>query len=66
MRFSDDKGKTWSDGLWRNIGPMGAYGIQVIWERLGRARQRLFEVSTSSPVTIALLDAYLHVTRGRR
>ena len=50
MRYSDDNGHTWSSELWRDIGEKGKYGTQVIWNKLGMARDRIYEFSVSDPV----------------
>lgn len=59
LRWSDDRGKTWSNEYWQNIGAMGEYGIQVKWNRLGMNRNsetcgRIWELSGTDPVKIVL------------
>lgn len=55
LRFSDDGGKTWSSIKTRTIGRQGAYKTRPIWRRLGRSRNRVFELSGTDPVKVALL-----------
>ena len=64
LRWSDDGGHTWSSYYAREAGPLGSYKRRVIWRRLGMARNRVYEVSGSDPVKIALIDAYLNPTVG--
>ena len=69
LRWSDDGGHTWSNEHWREIGRQGEYGNRVIWRRLGmtlKLRDRVYEVSGTDPVKIALMGAELDVspTRG--
>ncbi len=64
MRFSDDGGHTWSNEAWRTlgIGSLGEYGKRVIWRRLGmttKLRDRVYEVSGTDPVKIAIMGAEL-------
>lgn len=59
MRFSDDGGKTWSRERWASAGKLGEYDVRVRWDRLGQARQRVFEVIFSDPVPWRITDAYL-------
>ena len=64
LRWSDDGGHTWSNEHWREIGRSGAYGTRVEWRRLGmtqKLRDRVYEVSSTDPVKIALMGAELNV-----
>jgi hypothetical protein len=59
LRWSDDRGKTWSAERWETIGAMGEYGIQCKWNRLGMNRNsnscgRIWELSGTDPVKIVL------------
>ena len=60
MRYSDDGGHTWSDSLWRTIGKVGKYKTRVRWNKLGRSRDRVYEVSVSDPVFVQINGAYLN------
>lgn len=61
LRWSTDGGMTWSNEHWADIGKQGAYGTRVNWTRLGRGRDRVFEVVISDPVPRRLINAYLEV-----
>ena len=60
LRFSDDGGRTWSNEHWRSLGAMGAYRTRAVWNRLGMARDRVYEVSISDPVRRTLIEAHLY------
>lgn len=67
LRWSDDGGKTFSGGLQAiaDAGAMGRFRQRVVWRRLGRSRDRVFEVEMSDPIPWRIVDAYLEVVRGR-
>lgn len=64
LRWSDDGGFTWSNEHWVSAGKIGEYSRRAIWRRLGRGRDRVFEVTMSDPVLWVLLDAYLQAQQG--
>jgi hypothetical protein len=59
LRWSNDGGQTWSNGQIRDCGQTGNYRQRVLWNRLGRARDRVYEISVSDPVAWRIIDAYL-------
>lgn len=59
LRWSDDGGRTWSNEMRAPLGPVGQYVTRARWRRLGRARDRVFEVSVSDPVKVVILGAAL-------
>jgi hypothetical protein len=62
LRWSDDGGHTWSNEHWRSIGKIGQTGRRVIWRRLGmtmKLRDRVYELSGTDPVKIAIMGAEL-------
>ena len=62
LRWSDDGGHTWSNEHWRSMGTIGATGYRTIWRRLGmtvKLRDRVYEVSGTDPVAIAIMGAEL-------
>ena len=62
LRWSDDGGHTWSSEHWKSMGQIGQYGNRVIWRRLGmtqKIRDRVYEVSGTDPVKIAIMGAEL-------
>ena len=65
LRWSDDGGHTWSREHWRSMGKIGQYGYRTIWRRLGmtqKLRDRVYEVSGTDPVKIAIMGAELQVS----
>ena len=65
LRWSDDGGHTWSNEHWRSMGAIGQYGFRTIWRRLGmteKLRDRVYEVSGTDPVKIAIMGAELFIT----
>ena len=60
LRYSDDGGHTWSSELWRDIGKKGKYKTRVKWNRLGRSRDRVYQVRISDPVKVQINEAYLN------
>jgi hypothetical protein len=64
LRWSDDGGHTWSSEHWRSMGKLGETGRRVIWRRLGmtmKLRDRVYEISGTDPVKIAIMGAELIV-----
>lgn len=64
LRVSRDGGQTWSPELWRSMGQIGEYTHRSFWNRLGRGRNFVCEVTCSDPVFIAWLDAYATIDDG--
>jgi hypothetical protein len=65
LRWSDDGGHTWSNEHWRSMGLTGEWGRRVIWRRLGmtlKLRDRVYEVSGTDQVKIAIMGAELNVS----
>ena len=62
LRWSDDGGHTWSSEHWRSMGAIGASQTRVIWRRLGmtnKLRDRVYEISGSAAVKVAIMGAEL-------
>jgi hypothetical protein len=62
LRWSDDGGHTYSNEHWSSIGKIGAYGHRTFWRRLGmtlKLRDRVYELSGTDPVKIAIVGAEL-------
>ena len=64
LDWSDDGAKTWSNELWADIGRIGEYQARVKWNRLGRARSRVFRVVISDPVKVVIVAAYIDAEAG--
>jgi hypothetical protein len=59
MRWSNDGGFTWSNEYWRTIGSAGATKNRMKINRLGRARDRVYEVNFSDPTPRDIIGATL-------
>jgi len=64
LRWSDDGGSTWSREHWASIGKVGKYKNRARWQRLGHARDRIFEVRTTDPVYRAIVSANINYSPG--
>ncbi len=64
LRFSNDGGHTWLSEKWVSIGKIGQTKLRARWERLGSARDRVFEVRISDPVRVAIVGAELNFEVG--
>lgn len=60
LRWSDTRGKTWSNERIANLGMAGEYLARCIFYRLGRSRYRVYEWSMTDPVPVTIVDAYLN------
>lgn len=47
LRWSDDRGASWQNAQTRSMGKIGEYNTWPRWNRLGMARDRVFELSWS-------------------
>ena len=68
LRWSDDGGHTWSNEHWAEMGRIGQYGRRVFWRRLGmtqKLRDRVYEISGTDPVKVAIMGAELIVSAAR-
>lgn len=61
LRWSDNGGYSWGDAVPQGAGSAGQYVRQAQWQRLGMARDRVFEVWWSYSYPAALSGAYLDV-----
>jgi hypothetical protein len=65
LRWSDDGGHTWSNEHWASMGRIGQYGFRTFFRRLGmtqKLRDRVYEISGTDPVKIAIIGAELLVS----
>jgi hypothetical protein len=68
LRWSDDGGHTWSNEHWSGMGKIGEYYRRVFWRRLGmtlKLRDRVYEISGTDPVKIAIMGAELLIDPTR-
>ena len=59
LRYSDDKGASWSDPISTSLGTAGDTLMSLQFQRLGMARDRIFELFWSAPVRTALNGAFI-------
>lgn len=59
LRWSDTRGRSWGNAISSTLGKEGEYLTSIQFQRLGMARDRVFELSWSSSVKTALLGAWV-------
>jgi hypothetical protein len=59
LRYSDTRGASWHPYIPRNLGAQGLYRTLVQWPRLGLARDRVYELSWTSPQISSLNGAFM-------
>lgn len=64
LRWSDDGGHTWSSEHWAAMGKVGEYRRRARWRRMGRSRDRVFELTITDPVKVILISAMADVEVG--
>lgn len=64
LDWSDDGGRTWSSERWRGLGAAGQFDKRTVWNRLGRARDRVYRYAISDPVRRTLIQATLDAEIG--
>lgn len=64
LRFSDDGGYSFSREKWTSMGRIGNRLARTRWNRLGRSRDRVFDLTITDPVDVVLIDAQLEITQG--
>ena len=65
MRYSADRGNTWSN--WRNqsLGPAGKYDRRAFWTQMGSSRIGMtVQVSITDPVGVSINGAYIDLGQG--
>ncbi|MDW9228633.1 phage stabilization family protein [Burkholderia cepacia] len=65
LRWSDDRGATWGNAVTATMGRRGEFRTSIQFQRLGYARDRVFELSWSEPIRTALNGAWVDVSRAR-
>lgn len=58
LRYSDDRGHTWSNEDWKSIGKIGEYDYRTRWLRKGSYRNRTWELSVSDPIRATIVGAF--------
>ena len=59
LRWSDDGGHTWVDNRVKDLGQEGEFRKRAYWNRLGRSRDRIYELTFADPTPCRIMDAYL-------
>ena len=59
LTYTNDRGHTYSDEQWQDIGAIGEHEPGVRWRRLGRSRDRIYKFTFTDPVKFVALGAYL-------
>lgn len=62
LRWSDNRGASYGNPVIQSMGAGGEYLVSPQWQRLGMARDRVFELSWSAPVKTALNSAFIQTT----
>ena len=65
LRWSNDRGATWGNPITATMGRRGEFLTSIQFQRLGYARDRVFELSWSEPIRTALNGAWVDVSRVR-
>lgn len=66
LRWSDTRGKSWGNAISTSLGLEGEYLTSLQFQRLGMARDRVFELSWSAPVKTALAGAWVQVSSNNQ
>lgn len=61
LRFSDDRGKTWSSEMQGRMGESGDFQREIVFDQLGSFYNRMIRVSCSDPVFFGLYAAQADV-----
>jgi hypothetical protein len=64
LRWSDDKGKTYSNGIIQPLGQRGKFNSLLKWNRLGLARSRVFQLEWSANAMVAIQSAFVTVSKA--
>lgn len=64
LRWSDDRGRTFGNPITSTMGRTGKYLTSIQFNRLGMARDRVWEASWSAAANTALQGAFVTFTKG--
>lgn len=64
LRWSDNAGRSYGDSVLQSMGATGEYNTSIQWNRLGLARDRVYEASWSAPMKTSLQGCYLEVVKS--
>ena len=65
LEISDDRGHTFDSPLVARAAALAEYTAELQWNRLGSARDRVFQVYSDAPMRHSWQDAFLEVEAGR-
>lgn len=63
LRWSDNAGRSYNEAVLQSFGGTGNYLTSMQWNRLGLARDRVYELSWSAPVKTSLQGVYIDVIK---
>ena len=66
VRYSDDGGKSFKNERMISMGKQGEYTRRVHLHKLGRARDRVFEVVITDPIPVRLVEGYIDADQGMK
>jgi hypothetical protein len=61
VRWSDDGGHSWSNEHIMNCGKQGDYKARAVLRKLGRSRDRIYEISATDSVPFRIIEGYVEV-----
>jgi len=64
LSYSDDRGHSWSNEMWNDLGKIGEFYRRSKWYRLGSARSRVYKLRMSDAIRTVILGAKLDVMKG--
>lgn len=65
LRWSDTRGASWGNPITQSLGKTGKYLTSVQFQRLGMARDRVFELSWAGDFRTALNGAFVEANKSR-
>ncbi|MBL0716103.1 MAG: hypothetical protein JJV98_20655 [Desulfosarcina sp.] len=63
LDYSTDKGKNWTNEIWKDIGKSGEREARIEWRRLGRPYEFTPRVTITDPIQVIMTGAYLNGNR---
>lgn len=66
LTWSDDGGRTWSNESMAALGAgvIGEFKKRVLYRRLGKSRDRVYDFTITDPVDVVLMNAEIDVVQG--
>ncbi len=65
LRWRDNNG-SWSNYHSRSIGKVGEHNKKIVWRKLGRSRDRVYEIRMTDPVEAVLVDSFAKIESDPR